>query len=676
MSDSSHCRADPGEGEAGRAADRIFRVLAAYVVGLSVVQVLAIWLSAAGVRVSQPAALAALIAAAAGSGAWMLRAERSSVGSRVTGADRAAASFVGRLTTLGFVFVPAVFAFVTAAAYVVPEMCGDGFTYHIPTIHFWAQHGHIYWIEPWLTNSSCMNGYPNAVETLAYVMVMAFNDSQLLQSATPLFLPMGVLGIGAIAACLGARPGPAMLSGLLYLLAPINITQSISTYVDASFCAAAIALIAMLTRAQRAAADGGTISWRTAIPLGAAIGLAVGAKASGLAHAAVAMAVLIHLLLRRHTAAGTPLLTRARRAAAPVVLTLSAALLVGGFWYARNWAITGSPIYPAGVQIGNLVVFDGPPVSEVIHIDSNTPEFMRGWPAPKRIAYTWLQGLNQWPESIFWLDSRTGGIGWLWITGCVPAIIYAARRASKQARGAQSTQHLILVGAFVGIVFLATPMNWWSRYTLWIYALGLPCFALALTDIGRDGRLLGWKQAWAIACVAISFAEAGYLVRQIRPNAFEIERTDTLPGISVRVRTWQPWESGLAIEDGHVRRLLAGDEAVAVGPLGDRTAHLLGHLCQPIGRRFVAALPADVVRQDVESLRRRSVRYAFWDTALRVPEALASVTREVTRVGVSLPGGRATHSEDDPESGFILLKMMESPRADRTALDGPDAGGR
>lgn len=664
-----------GEIEAGRAADRIFRALAAYVIGMSVVQVSAIGLSAAGVRITQPVALATLFAALAGFWAWMLGAERASGGSRFTGADTAAASVVDRLTTAGFVFVPAVYAFVAVAAYVVPEMCGDGFTYHIPTIHFWAQHGHICWIESWLTNSSCMNGYPNAVETLSYVMVMAFNDSRLLQSATLMFLPLGVLGIGAIASCLGARPGLAILSGLLYLLAPINITQSMSTYVDASFCAAAIALIAMSARAQKAA-ENKSIYWRTAVPLGAAMGLAIGAKASGLAHAALAMAVLVYLLLRRHTVAGTPLLTRARRAVAPVILTLSAAFLVGGFWYARNWAVTGSPVYPAGVRVGDLVVFDGPPVSEVIHVDSNTPEFMRSWPAPKRIAYTWLQGLTQWPGSIFWLDSRTGGIGWLWITGCVPAIIYAARRAFRQARGVRSTHHLILVGTFVGIVFLATPMNWWSRYTLWIYALGLPCFALALSDIRRDGRLLGWKHAWAIACVAVSFVEAGYLVRQIRPNVFVIERTKTLPGISVQIRTWQTWESGLAIEDGHVRHLLASGDAVAVGPLGNRTAHLLGHLCQPIGRRFVAALPANVERKDVENLRSRNVRHAFWDTALCVPEALASATREVTRVEVSLPGEDSVRSEGGEASGFVLLEMMGTPRTDRPGLDGPDAGGR
>lgn len=651
MSGNTTSPTRPGRSPAGQL---IFRLLAAAVVAHCVAQVAVIGVSMSGLRVTQ--ALALLILLAALPSGWAFAA--SIVGNvGLNGEASGMTSRAGRLLAgLVLMAAPLVLACLMVAAYVVPEMCGDGFTYHIPTIHFWAAEGRICWIDPRLTNASCMNGYPKAAEALTYLMVTAFGSGHLLHSATLLFMPLGVLGISLIALHLGASARFAATSGMLYVLVPVNITQSLSTYVDAAFCSSSIALVALLVHNQRRLTDERTASPGGLLLLGGAMGLAVATKGTGLAHAAVALALFVFVLARYGGARQKSSPRAIQGVLRPVLLVMVTAFLVGGYWYARNYAIAGSPLYPAGLSVGGHDIFKGPPVADAIHADSNTPEFMRSWPMARKIAYTWLQGISEWPQSIFWLDSRTGGIGWLWVLGCVPAIIYAAARAWKTGPHSSLRQHFVLVAVFVAVVFLATPMNWWSRYTLWLYALGLPSFALALTRLFEGGRAFGARQAWAIACVLVSLLEAGYLVRQIRPNVVVIGHADGRSGPALRFRDWKPWESGLVLTDPRIRRLLSGNDAVAVGSLGDGTAHLLGHLCQPPGRRTVAALHVELGREGVDRLRRRSIRLVIWDDSRPMPPALANAVREVTHVKVAAPAGQSK------KPGFGLFEVIGDKR--------------
>src|SRR6185369_15782379 len=100
--------------------------------------------------------------------------------------------------------------------------------------------------------------------------------------------------------------------------------------------------------------------------------------------------------------------------------------------------------------------------------------FIAPWPAPVQVAFTWLQGLWYWPKSIVGFDMRLGGLGFLWPLGCLPAVFALARRRIQikaSWRDELLSQPLWLVLAIVSAGIVLLPCPWWSRFTMWVYAL-------------------------------------------------------------------------------------------------------------------------------------------------------------------------------------------------------------
>lgn len=108
---------------------------------------------------------------------------------------------------------------------------------------------------------------------------------------------------------------------------------------------------------------------------------------------------------------------------------------MGGYWYIRNWLIKESPLYPAGVVVMGHRLFPGVPVKEVIREVENTPKKLQGKPTWRAIGETWLQVGSpgqRWFKNIVGVDARLGGLGYMWIVGCFPAMCWLLVCASLQ----------------------------------------------------------------------------------------------------------------------------------------------------------------------------------------------------------------------------------------------------
>jgi hypothetical protein len=150
------------------------------------------------------------------------------------------------------------------------------------------------------------------------------------------FLFLAAVSLYAIARRCGARPGHAAYAPLFFLLARPVVEQAAGADVDLICAAAFLASIHLGLVALESDARRDWALW------GAGVGLYLGTKYLALVYVAVLLAL--------------PLVRGVRWRALAALLGIAA---LGLPWYARNWAIAGSPIYPASLKVLGVTIAHG-----------------------------------------------------------------------------------------------------------------------------------------------------------------------------------------------------------------------------------------------------------------------------------------------------------------------------
>lgn len=457
--------------------------------------------------------------------------------------------------------------------YRIPELSWDGNTYHLPTVKFWETRGYIDWIDTeYLIRS--INGYPKGAEAIIFLFTTAINSYSLSNIINILFIPLGMAGIMLIASMLGVPFIYSMLSGFLFILVPININQSITTYVDSAYASCAIFSIAILLDA--------IFSQKNILSVimpGVALALAISIKSSGIGLAGICGIVLV-LDAFRVWKKNKKLINFLIPIAVLIIITIG-----GGYWYIRNYIFTGSPVYPVGLTISNLVIFPGFSTSRAISEKINTPEILLNLPGFLRVLYTWCQGFSQWPSSVrYYPDTRIGGLGFLWIIGCVPSIIYCLFATRKSER----RWIFYLLTGIVSINFLLTPMNWWARYSVWIYALGLPSFALFLSHSSENksihsGALKKIPTIFINFVIILAMFEGTYSLVNILNMATHFSMDENVSNIlDPEVWVWDGWSFTPELQNSEAADLISNCEGIAVSPVFNNWNYyaLIGEISQ------------------------------------------------------------------------------------------------
>ncbi|MDP8235791.1 MAG: hypothetical protein P9M08_05370, partial [Candidatus Erginobacter occultus] len=362
------------------------RILAALVIFLGLVEFFTVFFNLAGVMISWVSALSILILSAGPAGIYFhLFPRRPGPSATADPGSFWLSASVKALVCLAAL----IYGSLWLLAYALPDFSYDGLWYHIPAMHFWGLAGRIHWIGADLPSSytplidNCLNGFPKAVELFTFVLVRVTGLPRLVNSVNLPFLPLGALSIVVLARTLGANRVFSALAGVLFILVPVNLAQSPTSYVDtatASIYLSSFALLAAtLVRLQR-----GVIFWRGLIALGAAGGLAMGAKTPGIIFPPVIALVLAGSFLtagsRHHFSQGKTVF----RAAVFISLFFLVAILVGGYWPIRNFVHTGNPINPVGVKVAGWTIF--PDYSWPGQFHSPYPEGTEEWSQARRIV--------------------------------------------------------------------------------------------------------------------------------------------------------------------------------------------------------------------------------------------------------------------------------------------------
>lgn len=201
----------------------------------------------------------------------------------------------------------------------------DSLTYHIPLIHHWLQAHSLY------APDSSHWSFPGNLEVVGLWIVCPFSGDFLLPLTTLPFAAVLALGSVELARGLGLRPLIRHTVGLAAVANFIVFRQLLDTENDVPVAAFFVACMAYGFRFLRHQRRGDLIL------AAASCGLLGGVKYYALGYAGIAWGVItLAAAIQVRPSAGI------RTGAYGVVATAALA----GYWYVRNWIVTGSPLYP------------------------------------------------------------------------------------------------------------------------------------------------------------------------------------------------------------------------------------------------------------------------------------------------------------------------------------------
>lgn len=633
------------------ASPRATALLTGIAVALGLVQTLAFACSVARLRVDQPVAfcIVALSAAAGLLAAGWIRGAASEPSPERPDLPR-------WLAAVAVASAAGAYLVLWATAWFKPDFTFDGNVYHIPVIHFWAERGWVHWIaapdfhlHSWA--DGIWNGIPKAGETAAFVLTRAAGLPRLVNALNLVFTPLAAPALFLLSRAAGAGPRAALVAAALFYLVPVNIAQGPTTFVDSAAAAANVASLAFtvlawdaLTRAR--------IPWRLVPGFGCALGLVMGLKGSGPLLVALELALLAGLAITG-SISPSPRRLRPLRLLAWLAAVLCCAVATGGFWSVRNTLRHHNPVYPIGFSIAGKTITTGYSPDEFVA--GGNPGVKPGsenWSDARQLANAWLQGLGAWPRSIVRIYTPEGGLGYLWLLGCLPAgaalAVCVARRGGLLRRAdaddsPDPVERMLVLFILVAALFIFTPTHHIARYTVWLYAIGLPVFVRA-AQMAWTASSTGWRipgRAWAVACVALFAFEACYALAWTATRTRQADAAwppfTSHPRRAISSLGWHdpvgynfPSLAGTVFDT-----LLAGDDPVAMGPVATPQWVLLGQLCQPPGHRpvrFLSEAAAASRTETVAFLGTHDIRYVIWDPWRHLPGVLPELADREERI--------------------------------------------
>lgn len=455
-------------------------------------------------------------------------------------------------------------------ALVLPPYAYDALTYHLTTVATWVQHHNL---AP-TKLSLCCGYYPDGAELLVAAPAVLLGSDAIVGLTQVFFAVLGAVATAGIARTAGVSRAAAAAAGALFVLTPIVLTQAPTDYVDVTQAAVAVAGLHACLRFERDGSRG------HAVVTGLSAGVLLGTKGTGALWAAVlllALGVAAWRVARRRQC-------RRREIAGQPALAVSICVILGCWWYVRNVADHGNPLYPFAVRVFGVTLWAGPINPQAV---LTRPDSGAGSPWPVPTALSWASDLDFWHQGAYDYQERLGGLGPVWSWLGLPLLLVMSVVLVRRRNPA------IIAVAAVAATFIAQPYQWWSRFTMPLAALGAVAVAFAVDFVPRR---------WARIVIA---GAAGVLA---------------VGGAAVALRVVDPASRAAPLAARSVLSL-AGE------PASDRT---VGRLFYP-EYAFVDRMPSHAVV--VVDLGARPVRFTY-------PLFGSAFSRTV------LPGGRAAPAGD------------------------------
>jgi hypothetical protein len=410
-------------------------------------------------------------------------------------AARSVWAALGRWQRLVVVIAAVALLWRVVLAVLLPPFAYDALTYHLTAVASWIQSGRI-GPNPF---APCCARYPADAEVLfAWPTVLLGRDT--LTDAVQIGLAvLGALAVAGLARGAGVSRAGATTAAGLFAATPIVLAQANTNYNDIALTSMLLVALYFAYRLAACAASG-TPAISFALLAGVAAGLALGTKTSGILFAAIMTALVGGHLVR--AAVGARVLRG--QAAAGAAAFAGSVLLLGGWWYGKNWIDEGNPVWPFQVHVLGRELFRG--TATVNDYLTEPPDGNRFWLL--QVGRSWYADLAFFLRGGYTYEERTGGLGpvWSWLGSpllALGAVVAIRRRPSV----------VVNVLLPLALLFALLPYRWWSRFTIFLSALGVIAVVAVIEHLGPSLA----RRALVAATVVLAAAGAALATWRLDP---------------------------------------------------------------------------------------------------------------------------------------------------------------
>jgi hypothetical protein len=360
-------------------------------------------------------------------------------------------------------------------AYLFPSYTWDALWYHLPIVGYIMQNGAVQELANNSFIEQFINIFPKNIELFFLWNIIFLKSDVLIDLSQMLFTLVGVLAVFSMAIKLEIREKYAMYAALLFFFTPVIILQSTTNYVD-------IAISVLFLTSLNFLISDGVLTSRNNVPGinnikqrkmfllmgGLTTGILLGAKGSGPLFLVILSALVMIQKVRKYmTYTRNPDMLKEYKARkvmkSYLIYFIVPAVIMGGYWYMKNWVLYDNPVYPMEVSIMGKVFFKGlykdmiEPVPDAI----NKLSFFA------RPIYVWMENIE-----FYLYDSRLGGLGPIWFILFIPSLVFSTSHALKNRK-----YQFLAVVAIIMTGFFIYPRHWTPRYVIFIVGLGALSFA-------------------------------------------------------------------------------------------------------------------------------------------------------------------------------------------------------
>ncbi len=381
--------------------------------------------------------------------------------------------------------------------WVLPPFTWDSLTYHLTNVAQWTQSGVI---APFETPVDRIWSPANYEVFAAWFTVFLHHDVVVEAAGLPAYL-LACLAVYAIGRTLGLKPAGSLIAALGYASTPALLLATTATKNDPIMAALYLMMLALgLDLAVRPGAEPGRNRPGQVVLLVGAWLLALGTKPYILHLTPGLLLAWMLVSIGSESRAGWrslpgSIMARVRsnpdgfRLAAGWVL--AAGLLLGSFWYVRNWRLMGNPFFPYGVTVEGTQVI--PASGSVTQLGLTN----------------FLENLNSFVQRFGDKQARitpdlpnTTGWGWVAYGLGLPALAWGLVR--------RPWTRVLFAGFAVSllVLFFSSPNSPWNmRYAIWFPALFALAIGFAFDGVLSAERVVlrGFGVVFA-ACSAVNFA--------------------------------------------------------------------------------------------------------------------------------------------------------------------------